>query len=208
MKKSKARYHSPTREQQALETRENILNAAERLLQAKGYVGMTIEAMAKEASVAPQTVYAVFGSKRGVLRGLIDRAVLQNLDVKIFERAVRADDALEIVTCAAHLSRKVYETDYCIYELLRGAGVVAPELCKLEKEREQFRYEKTRELVQRIIAIGQLKSGLDETRATDILWTLTCRDIYRMMVQIRKWPAEAFEAWAVQTLTSVLLSPR
>ena len=83
--KKKVRYHSPTREQQALETRENILNAAEKLLQTKGYVGMTVEAMAKEASVAPQTVYAVFGSKRGILLGLIQRAVLQKLDLKIFD---------------------------------------------------------------------------------------------------------------------------
>ena len=204
--KKKVRYHSPTREQQALETRENILNAAEKLLQTKGYVGMTVEAMAKGASVAPQTVYAVFGSKRGILLGLIQRAVLQKLDLKIFDRAVCSNNAVEIVSCAAHLSRIAYESDYCIYELLRGAGVVAPELSKLEEEREQFRHEKTGELIRRMIAIGQLRSDLDEKRATDILWTLTCRDIYRMLVQVQKWPPDVFEAWVIRTLTTALIA--
>lgn len=61
------KYSSPTRERQASQTRTNILDATQRLLMDRGYAKTTIEAIAQEAGVAKQTVYAVFQSKRGIV---------------------------------------------------------------------------------------------------------------------------------------------
>ena len=40
-----------------------------------GYAGATIEAIAQEAGVAPETIFAVFGNKRTILAKLIDVVV-------------------------------------------------------------------------------------------------------------------------------------
>ncbi|MEG2005229.1 MAG: helix-turn-helix domain-containing protein, partial [Bilophila sp.] len=69
------KYCSPLREYKANLTRSNIADAAERLLISSGYAGMTVEAIAKEAGVSTQTVYAVFGSKRGIMAELLDRVI-------------------------------------------------------------------------------------------------------------------------------------
>ena len=71
-KEEKRSYHSPVRQLQAEETRHRILAAARELLAGRGYEGMTLEAIAEEASVSPKTVTAILGSKRGILAELVN----------------------------------------------------------------------------------------------------------------------------------------
>ncbi len=68
--KPRRRYESPRRREQAAATRQAILEAAERLFAKQGYVGTSVAEIAEEARVALKTVYAVFGTKAEVLRGL------------------------------------------------------------------------------------------------------------------------------------------
>ncbi len=74
-KKPKRRYNSTKRQSQARETRRQITEAAGKLFTERGYTGATIEAIAQEAGVAPETIYAVFGNKRAILAHLIDISV-------------------------------------------------------------------------------------------------------------------------------------
>src|SRR5919204_4921386 len=69
------RYDATRRREQGAEsrraTRAAILDAAARLFAEQGYVATTIAAIAREAGVAPQTVYAAFGNKREILTALM-----------------------------------------------------------------------------------------------------------------------------------------
>src|SRR5687768_5982220 len=71
----KRSYSSARRKAQASETRRAILDAANELFVAHGYAATTIQAIAEEAGVAVQTVYAVFGNKRELLRQLIESSI-------------------------------------------------------------------------------------------------------------------------------------
>ena len=71
-KTSKRTYDSSRRKKQALQTRRQIIEAARNLFIIRGYNGSTIEAIATEAGVAVETVYAAFGNKRAILSQLID----------------------------------------------------------------------------------------------------------------------------------------
>ena len=68
--KSKRRYDSPRRREQAAATRRQILEAAQRLFERQGYAATTMAAIAAEAGVALKTVYVAFETKSGVLRAL------------------------------------------------------------------------------------------------------------------------------------------
>ena len=72
-KSSSRKYQSSVRRQQALATRHAIAAAARKLIFSRGYEAAKIEAIAREAGVATQTVYAVFGSKQGILAELLDQ---------------------------------------------------------------------------------------------------------------------------------------
>jgi hypothetical protein len=71
----KRRYESTRRQEQARQTRRAILGAAGKLFVDPGYAATPLTAVAAEAGVAIQTVYAVFGSKRQLLSELIDVSV-------------------------------------------------------------------------------------------------------------------------------------
>ena len=63
----KREYDSSRRQRQAAQTRAGHPPGGPAAVLARGYAATTIEAIAAEAQVAEATVYAGFGSKRGIL---------------------------------------------------------------------------------------------------------------------------------------------
>src|SRR5262249_28684955 len=61
----------PRREEYAHPTRQAIIDAARKLFAERGYFATKVDDIAGEARVAPATVYAVTGAKRGLLEELI-----------------------------------------------------------------------------------------------------------------------------------------
>ena len=74
------------REEQAKATRAAIVHAAYRLFVADGYAVTTIQAIADEAGVAVQTVYAGFGNKRRVLDEVIEAAIVGDDPTPVADR--------------------------------------------------------------------------------------------------------------------------
>ena len=72
----KRRYNSTRRQQQAQATRRQIIEAARQLFTERGYTGSTIDAIALQAGVAPETVYAIFGNKRAILARLLETSLV------------------------------------------------------------------------------------------------------------------------------------
>ncbi len=67
-------YRSQLRAEQALDTRERILDATGRVM-ATGIASVSIPAVAREAGVSIPTVYRIFGTKRDLLEALYPHAV-------------------------------------------------------------------------------------------------------------------------------------
>ena len=73
--RGRRRYDSPLRDQQARQTRQTIVAAANRLFLARGYAATSLADIAKEAAVARPTVFSAFGSKAALLREVVDQAL-------------------------------------------------------------------------------------------------------------------------------------
>ena len=69
------RYRSERRDEQAEETRQRVLDAARKLFEERGWEGASIAAIAKEARVSEETIYARFNNKRTLLGELVRLAV-------------------------------------------------------------------------------------------------------------------------------------
>ncbi len=198
-------YQSPGRQRQADETRRRIAASARELLLTRGYAGMTVEAIAKEAGVAVPTVYAVFGSKTGILAELVDEATFGAGHAELVHQVMETSDPVNRLRLVARIACNVYASESVMMDLLRGAGVVAPELATLETQRECLRYQMQEPNITVLMQSGRLRAGLDATTARDVLWTLTGRDLYRMMVRERGWLPEKYEEWLVEMLINALL---
>jgi TetR/AcrR family transcriptional regulator, regulator of cefoperazone and chloramphenicol sensitivity len=188
-------YDSPARQRQADETRRRIAAAARKLLENTGYAGMTIPAVAKAAGVAVPTVYAIFGSKKGIVSELLDAARFGERYQALLAEARAVKDPRELLKFPPRFSRQIYESELPVENLLRGAGMVAPELAAVEEERNCQRYD-SQVMVIDALETGQLlRAGLRRDDARAILWALTSRDMFRQLVRERGWTGDEYEAW-------------
>src|SRR5437016_5083201 len=200
-------YKSLVRERQADDTRRRIAEATRKLLQSEGYAGMTIEAIARRAEVSAQSVYAVFKSKTGILTALLDQSSFGADYEDAVQKALNASDPETRLRLAAPIARQIHDAQSATFDLLRGAGVVAPELAKLEQKRECLRYERQERMIISLRDAGRLRPGLDHGTARDIFWMLTGRDVYRMLVRERGWSSQKYQDWLADTLVRSLLTP-
>src|SRR5712671_6280929 len=208
MPKTKKRlYTSPVRQRQAGDTRRRIVEATRHLLESAGYAGMTIEAIARRAEVSAQSVYGIFKSKTGILVELLDQAAFGPDYDDAVRKALSASDPETRLRLAAPIARQIHDAQSATFDLLRGAGVVAPELAKLEQQRESLRYERQERMIISLRDARRLRPALDYTTARDIFWMLTGRDVYRMLVRERGWSSQKYEGWLADTLVQSLLTP-
>ena len=200
-------YKSLVRERQADDTRRRIVEATRQLLERDGYAGMTVEAIARRAEVSAQSVYAIFKSKTGILVGLLDQSAFGADYEKVVRQALSASDPEARLRFAARIARQIHDAQSATFDLLRGAGVVAPELAKLEQQREGVRYERQETMINLLRDAGRLRPGLDHGTARDIFWMFTGRDVYRMLVRERGWSPQKYQDWLADTLVHALLTP-
>lgn len=200
-------YHSPARQQQAEATRQKILLAARNRMAASGFDGTTIDAIARDAGVSVQTIYAVFGSKKGILAELLEHASFGPAYLEAVKAARETHDPAGRLRGAAAITRQVYDGERIELEFLRGAGAISPELAAIVRSRESARYEAQAGLIEFLVASGALRDGLDAVAARDVLWTLTGRETFRMLVVERRWSPSRYQAWLADLLVTALLSP-
>ena len=200
-------YCSPMRQRQADETGVRICDAARKLLTGRGFDGTTIEAIAQEAGVSAQTVYSIFESKRGILAALVNRARFGPEFQELVARATSTTDPKLCLTLLAGIARQVYDGERSELDVLRGAGVVAPELEAMTRDRECERYDGQVAIIELLVSQRRLKADLDKAGARDVLWALTGHESYRLLVVERGWSADRYEEWLGGLLHAALLRP-
>jgi AcrR family transcriptional regulator len=207
-KTKKRPYQSLVRERQADDTRRRIVEAARQLLQTEGYDGMTIEAIARRAEVSAPSIYAIFKSKPGLLIALLDQSMFGADYEEVVRQTLSATDPETRLRRAAAVSRQIRSAQSAAFDLMRSAGVVAPELAELEQQREHLRYEKEEGMINFLRDTEALRSGLSHRTARDIFWMLTGGDVYRMLVRERGWSPQKYQNWLADTLVRSLLRKR
>ncbi len=206
MSKSKKRpYNSDSRSSRARETRERILVSAKDLFESLGFEGATIEKIAQMAKASVPTVYALFQSKRGILRALMDEVFPKDQFEALVEKSVEAPSPEERLLYSAKIARQIYDAERTQMDVFRGVSVLSPELKDLEKEREMRRYHRQEVTIKAMVKEKSLAKGMSAKRARDILWAFTGRDLYRMLVIEQGWTSGEYEKWVHQILVNTLI---
>lgn len=204
----KRRYNSDTRRKSAEATKGRILEGAKALFTRRGIDPVTMAEIAEKAEVSVPTIYAVFGSKEGILRALLRAALFGERFQKAVARLSGVTDPVQLIAMTAGVSRAVYEGERADLGMIRGSTAFSPALRKLEQEFEQIRLEMQRERLERLFLEGKQKEGLTLEEARDILWMYTSRDVYRMLAHERAWGPARYERWLAETLVTALIAPR
>jgi AcrR family transcriptional regulator len=212
--KSKRRYTSTRRQAQAAETRRQIIAAAGKLFAELGYMGTTIEDIAREAGSAVQTVYATFGSKRAILTRLVELSVGgDEAAVHVLERpgpqAVRSEpDQQRQLRLFAHGIGEIMARMSPIFEIMRTAAKTEPEIADLLRQLLEERLQNLIQFVGWVAANGPLRDDLDVEAAGETVWLLTSAEVYHLLTVDRGWPRDRYEQWLGDTLIMLLLPAR
>jgi AcrR family transcriptional regulator len=205
------RYDSPRRRQQAAATRRQILEAALRLFEQRGYTATSVAAIAAEAGVALKTVYFAFQTKRGLLLALWhlllrgDEEPVPVGERPWFREVIDEPDPERLLRLNARNSRTVKERAGTLLEILRSAAPADAELDALWKRIQAEFYDNQRSIVEKLRQNNALRPGLDVDRGADILWTLNHPSVYRLLVGERGWTPEQYEEWLGDAFCSQLL---
>lgn len=191
------------RAERAQVTRGRITTAARHLFARDGYGATTLRVVAAEAGVAVQTVYAVYGSKVGILRALRESAVAQPEAEAAFRDAMGEPSAARKLDLFARSIRLRWELAGDIVAIHRDASTSDP-LVRPEVEAVLgVRRNGITALARSLEALVQ--PPMDAARAAAILDALTLPEVYAELVEVRGWTADEFEAWLAATFRSQLL---
>lgn len=193
-------YVSPRRAAAADATRRAILDAARALFTERGYAATTVDAIAARAAVSPKTVYAVFGTKRAVLSGVLDSAIAgDDRAVPIIERdwvrSMRdAPDPRERLAILAREGAAILGRRSEMDDIIGRAAAADPELSDFAAGSRAQRRDGQAALLR--IALGD---DVDEA-AIDTLFAVGSPEVYRLLVTARGWSHDRFVAWYTDTV--------
>jgi len=209
-KSVKRPYVSTRRAAQAGATREAIVQAAIRLFSTGGYVATTIQAVADEAGVAVQTVYAVFGNKRELLRHALEAAVTGDADPQPINERPEAlaiadePDPRRRAAMDAAIVAQISPRLAPIVKALREAATVDPELAATAAAITERRR-------QDMAAAAQLLAGPDGLRieledAVGTLYVLYSPEVFMELTADLGWSIEHYERWLAEMLYRTVMS--
>jgi AcrR family transcriptional regulator len=209
----KRKYDSTLRAQAAAATRHAIVDSARRLFLEKGYAATRMPEIAKAAGTALDTVYATVGKKPALFRLLIETAIsgadrAVPAEQRDYVRAIRAEpDAARKIYLYADAMRVIQPRLAPLVRVLQGAAPLNPELKDLWQSIAQRRADNMRLLVEDLAATGRLRSGLSESKAADLVWSMNSPEFYSLLVEQRHWPVEEYAEWLRDAWIRLLLEP-
>ena len=191
------------RDERAQVTRRRIADSARGLFRTRGYGATTIQAVADEAAVAVQTVYAVYGSKAGILHELRESVLRQPAAEALYEQAIGETGAERKLELFAGSIRGRWESGHDVVAIHRDAGAADP---SVRDEVEQVLGIRRRGIARLMQSMeGQLRPGLDVSHATAIVDALTLPEVYAELTEIGDWGAGEYEAWLAACLKDQVL---
>lgn len=207
----KRRYNSSRRKEQALETRRQIVESARRLFISRGYSGATMDAIAQEAGVSVETVYATFGNKRKILSRLIDVSLVgDEQPVPLLQRAgpqavMKETDQRRQVELFAEDIYEIMSRMTPIFGVMRAAAQTDTEIAGMYESILSNRVQGLSAFVKGLMKNGPLRDGVTEEEAAETVWTLTSADVITLLMENRGWSPEQYKRWLTDMLKRSLL---
>ena len=211
--KTRRRYDSPHRREQAAGTRRKIIAAAQPLFLEHGYAGTTMAAIAREASVVVETVYRSFGSKVALFGAVVEAALaggVERAELPVEERpaiaAIIAEtDPVKQVALYAATQPGIHRRAGPLLRAVRDASALDPEVARVWSELEAQRYAGQARVAGMLASRSALRDGLSVETASDLIWTLTSLAVHDLFVVERGWSSEQYERWLTDALTRELV---
>ncbi len=176
-----------------------------------GYAGATIDAIAQEAGVAPETIFATFGNKQSILAALIDVAVGgDDQPIPLLQRSgpqtvLQEPDPDRLLQLFATDISGILERVAPVFAIMRVAAKTEPDIAELLKNllEERLRnLERSLNVCRRRMLYAR---NLNVAQAAEIIWTITSPEVFSLLTIDRGWAKDQYVRWLGDTLARLLL---
>lgn len=209
--KGPRRYDSTRRQEQARENRGAVLEAARQLFLERGYAATTVGTIAAAAGVSVETLYKAFGNKPGLVKAVVDVAIVGDDEpVPMFERdrvrrmEAETDPRRKLSMYGEHLAESAPRR-VPIELLVRAAAASDAGAAGVWDQLEAERLTGMGFFARHLEAGGHLRPGISVEEARDVLWTYNSASVYEMLVMRRGWTPERYGSWVADALAAALL---
>jgi AcrR family transcriptional regulator len=206
------RYRSVVRAEQAERTRQRIVDAARRLFSGRGYAGTTLTAVAEAAEVSQETIYATYGSKRGLLEGVIE-ATIRGSEPSVpleeqpaWDEIERLPGARERLRAYVRFSCRVLARTSPIHKVIRGASDGEPFAAELHARLLRERLESNTKRLRQYLGEA-LRPGVALEVAAERYCALSSPEMHHLLTVELGWSQQAYEEWLASLADTELLGP-
>ncbi len=200
-----------TRRERAAATRRSILRAARRLFSEHGYAGTPMEAIAREAGLAVQTVYFVFNTKARLILEMIKSMgagpgePMDTMDRPWARETLAVTDGRRTLALMAEHGTEIYRRTAPLYSAIVSAASTDPDVADAYRTALQMKRSGIRRQVEVIARLGHLRPDLSVERAADLIYSISSIEMYRLLVGDCGWGEDDLKVWVYRTLGRELL---
>jgi AcrR family transcriptional regulator len=196
------------------ETRRLLLAAAGAEFAERGYAAATVIRIAERAGLSVQTLYSNWGSKRNLLRALMESAVTGDDEVlpaagqppAILTTTLGPRDAEDPRRLLAHLShqyRLLAERAAVGWLTYRDGTAIDPAIAADWQQLSDTRRQAFQAMFARLPA-SALRPGLTHAAAADTAWAIASPDTHHQLVLQAGYSYNQLEDWVRTTLSAAL----
>jgi AcrR family transcriptional regulator len=204
-------YDNSRRQAQARATRSRVIAAARDLFVERGYPATSIEAVAEAADVAPATVYRLFGSKRELLKAIIDvgsggddRPIPFNERPEVVA-LLNEPDPIRCVEGFARLASEMGQRLDPIYEVVEAAAAVDSDSAELLSLMREQRFVGQGRIARALADRKALRKGMSLSQAHDAIYALFSPELRRVLLADRGWSPSAYAKWLTNMAVAAVL---
>ncbi len=204
-------YDSSRRQEQARQTRRAVLEAARRIFLDRGYAATTVGAIAGEAGVSVETVYKAFGNKPGLVKAVVDVAIVGDdeplpMMQRELVRRIEAepDPRRKLLIYGEHLAESA-PRHVPVQLLVRSAAASDPGAAAVWEQMQAERLTGMTAYARHLHEGGHLRAGISADEARDVLWTYNSAEVYELLVLARAWTPQRYGRWVADAMIAALL---
>jgi AcrR family transcriptional regulator len=203
--------HQPGRTRrdiQAAATRDEIVDAARRLMLERGYVPTSISEIAAEAGVSVQTIYNSVGAKAELLSAVLDvmaaGEAARQVPQIMRERVAQAPDLRSVIAVLADWFVEVNERTADIHRVISQAAAVDHQAAEIERRRATQRLRNYSEAAAELRKRHGLTAGQADHEAAASIFSIGHPQVYRSLVVDLGWSVASYREWLEKTLRGAL----
>ena len=193
-------------------TRAAVVEAARTLFPERGYAATTIEAISDLSDTPQATVYRLFSSKLGILKSVLDVAIVGDHEAVAMVdrpqvRALLSDrDPKHKLSGFAALLRELMARTAPVHRILADAARSDEGAASLLSEIARQRQAGQHRIARSLARSSALRPGLRERDAADVIYGLASPEVYGLLVFDRGWSGDRYETWLHTILVDQLLA--